>query len=85
MAVELYQRKNGLFALTCFSIQPMAPAVISSSTVSMRFLVKGAGVFNGLLAYAAPARIDVASSLSVAKQWRTPRGPNRFRNSGFLG
>ena len=41
MAVELYHRKKGLFALTCFSIQPIAAAVISSSTVSMRFFVSG--------------------------------------------
>ena len=41
MAVELYHRKNGLSALTCFSIQSIAPAVISSSMVSMRFLVSG--------------------------------------------
>ena len=41
MAVELYQRKNGLSALACFSIQPSARSVISSSMVSMRFLVSG--------------------------------------------
>ena len=37
MAVELYQRKNGLSALTCFSIHPRAFDVISSSIVSIRF------------------------------------------------
>ncbi len=41
MAVELYQRKNGLSALACFSIHSIARAVISSSIVSMRFLVSG--------------------------------------------
>jgi hypothetical protein len=37
-AWTFYQRQKGWFALNCFSIQPNAPAVISSSTVSIRFL-----------------------------------------------
>ena len=68
IAVELYHRKKGLSALTCFSIQPMAPAVISSSTVSMRFLVR-APVSSMVCLPTRPQRGSVvASSLSLAKQ-----------------
>ena len=73
MAVELYQRKNGCSALACFSIQARAPAVISSSMVSMRFLVSG------------PVSVIFWPPLPSARQWSTPRGPNFFLNSGSLG
>ena len=41
-----------------FHPQPMALAVISSSIVSMRFLVKGPVFFNCLLSHPTPAWID---------------------------
>ena len=72
MAVELYQRKNGLSALTCFSIQPIALAVISSSTVSMRFLVSGPVSLIVCLPTRPQRGSVVGSSLSVAKQCSTP-------------
>ena len=73
MAVELYQRKNGLSALACFSIHARARSVISSSMVSMRFLVSG------------PVSSIVCPPLPSAMQWSTPRGPNCFLNAGSLG
>ena len=73
MAVVLYQRKNGLSALACFSMKPSAFSVISSSMVSMRFLVSG------------PVSSIFCPPLPSAKQWSTPRGPNFFLNAGSFG
>ena len=73
MAVELYQRKNGLSALTCFSIHSIARDVISSSTVSIRFFVSG------------PVSVIVCPPLPSERQCSTPRGPNFFLNSGSFG
>ncbi|MCY1459221.1 hypothetical protein D9M71_766760 [compost metagenome] len=39
MRVVFIHTKNGLSALTCFSMKAWAAAVVSSSMVSMRFLV----------------------------------------------
>ena len=84
MAVELYQRKNGLFALACFSIQPRAAEVISSSMVSIRFLVRGPVSLTVCLPTRPQRGSVVGSSLSVAKQCNTPLGPNLARNPGVL-
>src|SRR5271155_2466231 len=73
MAVELYQRKNGLFALACFSIQPRARSVISSSMVSMRFLVSGPVSSIFCLPTRPKRGSTVSSSTSVARQCMTPR------------
>src|SRR5262245_39798752 len=59
MRVEFHQRKNGLPAACCCSMKASARAVISSSTVSMRFLVRG----------------PVSWILPPAIEWITPRGP----------
>ena len=58
MAVELYQRKKGLSALTCFSIQPRARCSDLLIDGFHALLGQRAGVFNGLLAYSAPAGIS---------------------------
>ena len=85
MAVVLYQRKNGLSALACFSIHASAAVVISSSTVSIRFLVSGP-VSTIVCFPTRPKRgSTVASSTSVALQCSTPRGPNICLNLGILG
>lgn len=67
--VALNQQKNGLFARTWRSIKSMAAAEVSSSIVSIRFLVSG----------------PVSSILPSADERITPRGPNRLRNSGSRG
>src|SRR6185436_12746115 len=85
IAVELYQRKNGLSALACFSIHARAADVISSSTVSMRFLVNGPVSLIVCLPTRPQRGSVVVSSLSVARQWSTPRGPNCFLNLGSFG
>jgi hypothetical protein len=41
MRVPLHQTKNGLSSATAFFDEAMAAATVSSSTVSMRFLVSG--------------------------------------------
>src|SRR5215213_6281305 len=73
MAVALYQRKNGLSAFTCFSTQSIAFAVISSSIVSIRFLVNG------------PVSTTVCPPFPSDTQCSTPRGPNSFLNAGSFG
>ena len=67
--VEFHHRKNGLSAFLARSMKSSALAVTSSSMVSMRFLVSG----------------PVSVILPSAKLWITPRGPNRFLNSGSFG
>ena len=58
MRVELNQTKKGLPAVFCRFMKSIAAAAVSSSIVSMRFLVSGAGILYGLLADLAEARID---------------------------
>ena len=77
MWVKLTHRNTGLPALTCFSMKSAERAAMSSSIVSIRFLVSG----------------PVSSIVCVptgrsAKLWITPRGPKFLRklgNSGSLG
>ncbi len=68
--VEFHHRKNGFFDLCERSMKSSAPAVISSSIVSIRFLVSGpvSSIF-----------------LRPAFDLSTPRGPKRSLNSGFFG
>ncbi len=69
--VEFHQQKNGLSALAWRSMKSIAPAVISSSMVSMRFLVKR------------PVSSIFCVPSGFAQQCSTPRGPNFFLNSGI--
>jgi hypothetical protein len=55
-------------------MKSIAPSTISSSIVSIRFLVSG------------PVSLMVCLPPRLTLQWRTPRGPYRSRNSGkFAG
>ncbi len=67
--VEFHQMKNGLSACFAFSMKANVFSFTSSSIVSIRFLVSG----------------PVSVILPSAKEWITPRGPNRFLNSGLFG
>ena len=71
--VEFHQQKKGLSALCWRSMKSSAPAVISSSMVSMRFLVNG------------PVSSIFCVPSGFAQECSTPRGPNFFLNSGFFG
>src|SRR5262249_18329436 len=82
MWVVLTQQKNGVPAACWRLIQPLAAATNSSSQVSMRFFVSGP-VSSILCLPTLPNLVSVVgSSLSVAQQCSTPRGPKRWRNSG---
>jgi hypothetical protein len=61
--------KNGLSACLAFSMNAKVFALTSSSIVSIRLRVSG----------------PVSVMAPFAKEWITPRGPNRFLNSGFFG
>ena len=84
MRVEFHQTKNGLPSLCALSMKSSAPAVTSSSTVSMRFLVSGPVSSIFCLPTLPKRGSTVGSSVSVAKQCSTPRGPNFALNSGSL-
>ncbi len=58
--VPLHQMKNGFPAATASRMKRTAASDVSSSTVSMRFLVRG----------------PVSSMRPSAQLWITPRGPN---------
>src|SRR5262249_45303057 len=82
MWVVLTQQKNGVPAACWRLIQSLAAATNSSSQVSIRFFVSGP-VSSILCLPTLPNRVSVVgSSLSVAQQCSTPRGPKRLRNSG---
>ena len=79
MRVELNQQKNGLPAVCCRFMKSIAAAEVSSSIVSMRFLVS-APVSSIVCLPTLPKRgSTVGSSTSVALQRSTPRGPNLAR------
>jgi hypothetical protein len=64
---------------------PDYPPVVSSSIVSIRFLVSGP-VSSHFCRPTLPKRgSSVASSVSVAEHLSTPRGPNLARNAGSFG
>jgi hypothetical protein len=82
MWVVFSQQKKGLPAARCRLIQSLAAAVNSSSQVSIRFLVSGP-VSSILCLPTRPHRgSSVISSVSVAHEWMTPRGPKRSRKCG---
>ena len=83
MAVELYQRKNGLSALACFSIQSIAASVISSSMVSMRFLVSGPVSVDRLPALAVGHAVQHAARAELLLERRILRIVGQLRL--FLG
>ena len=70
MCVVLIHAKNGVRALCLRWMKSIARSTISSSIVSIRFLVSG------------PVSLMVCLPPRVILQSRTPRGPYRFRNSG---
>ena len=67
--VEFHQRKNGFLACLARCMKSIALVFTSSSKVSIRFLVSG----------------PVSVILPPAKEWITPRGPNRCLKAGSLG
>ena len=73
MRVAFHQQKNGLPALFCRVMKSFAAARVSSSMVSIRFLVSG------------PVSSIVWPPLPSALARITPRGPNFLRNSGSFG
>ena len=76
MRVALNQQKNGLPAACCRFMKSIAAAEVSSSIVSMRFLVS-APVSSMVCLPILPKRgSTVGSSRSVALHRSTPRGPN---------
>ena len=68
MRVVFIQVKNGLLALACRCMKSMAAAVVSSSTVSIRFVLSG----------------PVSSILPSADALSTPRGELRLENVGIV-
>src|SRR4029077_20487028 len=70
--VEFHQQKNGLSALCWRSMKSRPAAVISSSMVSIRFLLSG------------PVSSIFCVPSGFAQECRTPRGPKCFLNSGFF-
>ena len=85
MREEFHQTKNGLSAFAALSMNASAPAVTSSSIVSMRLRVSGPVSSHFCLPILPKRGSSVASSLSVAKQCRTPRGPNLALKAGSFG
>ena len=85
MRVELNQTKNGWPASLWRCMKSIAAAEVSSSIVSIRFLVS-APVSSIVCLPIFPKRgSTVASSMSVAVVLSTPRGPNFARYSGSFG
>ena len=82
MWVELSQTKNGLPASFAFFMNSLARATKSSSQVSMRFLVSGPVSSIFCLPTLPQRGSTVGSSVSVAKECMTPRGPNVFLKFG---
>ena len=82
MCVVLSQTKNGLPASFWRLMKSLAAATNSSSQVSMRFLVSGPVSSIFCLPTLPQRGSSVGSSLSVAQEWMTPRGPNFLRKFG---
>ena len=79
MRVEFHQQKNGVPPDCCRRMKSTAAAEVSSSIVSMRFLVS-APVSSIVCLPTLPKRGSViGSSRSVALHFNTPRGPNLAR------
>ena len=82
MCVVLSHTKKGLPALFCRLTKSLAVATKSSSQVSIRSLVSGPVSSIFCLPTLPQRGISVGSSLSVAHEWMTPRGPNVLRKFG---
>ena len=79
MRVALNQQKNGLPAVCCRFMKSMAAAEVSSSIVSMRFLVS-APVSSMVCLPTLPKRGSTVGIVrSLALHFSTPRGPNLAR------
>ncbi len=85
MCVVLSHTKNGLSALCWRWMKSLAAATNSSSQVSMRFMFSGPVSSIFCLPTLPQRGSSVGSSLSVAQEWITPRGPNISWNFGSLG
>ena len=72
MRVEFHQRKNGLSAFFASAMKRIVSLVISSSMVSMRFLLSG------------PVLSIFCVPSGLAQVWITPRVPYFLRSSGSL-
>ena len=84
MRVALNQQKNVLPAACCRFMKSTAASDVSSSIVSMRFLVSGP-VSSIVCLPTLPKRgSSVGSSIAVALQCSTPRGPNLARYAWIL-
>jgi len=85
MRVEFTQAKNGFPDFTERSMKSSAALVNSSFTVSMRFVVRGPVFSMRCLPTGPKTGSTVGSTLSVAQQCNTPRGPNFCLNAGSFG
>ena len=82
MWVVFIQTKNGVPADCWRRMKSLAAATVSSSIVSIRFLVRGPVSSMRCLPTRPKRPSSVGSSSSVAHEWITPRGPNRSRKCG---
>ena len=82
MCVVLNQTKNGLPSSCWRLMKSLAATTNSSSQVSIRFLVSGPVSLIFCLPTLPQRGITVGSSLSVAHEWITPRGPKFLRKFG---
>ena len=85
MCVVLSHTNQGLPALFCRLMKSVAAATNSSSQVSMRFFVSGPVSLIFCLPTLPQRGWTVLSSLSVAQQCMTPRGPKFSKNLGSFG
>ena len=81
MRVALNQQKNGLLARVCRWMKSIAASDVSSSIVSMRFLLSGPESSMVCLPTRPQRSSVVGSSRSVALQRSTPRGRLNLKNS----
>ena len=82
MWVMFIQTKNGVSASCWRLMKSMHAPVVSSSMVSIRFLVSGP-VSSMRCLPTGPYRSSTSPlSLSVAQEWMTPRGRSALRSSG---
>ena len=85
MWVKFTQRNTGLPAAFWRFRKSTERSAKSSSNVSIRFLVSGPVSLMVCLPTLPKRGSTVASSVSVALQSSTPRGPNSARNAGSFG
>lgn len=85
MWVVFSHTNQGVPSFCAFLMKSVAAAMNSSSQVSMRFLLSGPVSSIFCLPTLPQRSCSVGSSLSVAQEWMTPRGPKRSRNFGSFG